>query len=249
MNQVNICGVAIHNFTMNEALVRIERFVLARQPVSVVTPNVDHIVKLQSDASFCGIYARSALVLADGVPLLWASKFLGTPLKEKLSGSDLFPKLCKVAAQKEWHVFFLGGRPSTAAKSAEVLKARYPKLMVSGTYSPDFGFEKDPIHNNKIIQMIQDAKPDILFIGLGTPKQENWADKYKDICKVPVLIGIGASFEFVAGMVKRAPVWMQKAGWEWFWRLMMEPGRLWKRYLVDDMQFFWLVLKQKFGKL
>ena len=97
--------------------------------------------------------------------------------------------------------------------------------------------------------MIQDAKPDILFIGLGTPKQENWADKYKDICKVPVLIGIGASFEFVAGMVKRAPVWMQKAGWEWFWRLMMEPGRLWKRYLVDDMQFFWLVLKQKFGKL
>lgn len=248
MEQVNICGVAIHNFTMHEALAGIERFILARQPVSVVTPNVDHIVKLQSDASFCGIYARSALVLADGVPLLWAAKFLGTPLREKISGSDLFPKLCEVAAQKGWRVFFLGGRPGAAAKSAVVLKNRYPKLIVSGTYSPDFGFEKDPIYNDKIIQMIQHAKPDILFIGLGTPKQENWADKYKDICKVPVSIGIGAGFEFVAGMVKRAPAWMQKTGLEWFWRLLMEPGRLWKRYLVDDMQFFRLVLKQKLGK-
>lgn len=144
---------------------------------------------------------------------------------------------------------FPRGRPGTAAKSAEVLKARYPKLIMAGTYSPDVGFEKNPVLNNKIIHMIQNARPDILFIGLGTPKQENWADQYKDLYRVPVSIGIGASFEFIAGMVKRAPVWMQKSGLEWFWRLMLEPRRLWKRYLIDDMRFFWLVLNQKMGKL
>ena len=247
MRQVNICGVTIHNVSMNEALDEFERFVNIGLPVSVVTPNVDHIVKLQFDAAFHDVYARSSLILADGVPLLWAARFLGTPLKEKISGSDLFPMLCKIASQKGWRVFFLGGREGAASKAAEILKVRYPGLIVCGICSPDFGFEKDPILNNKIIQMIQESKPDFLFIGLGAPKQEIWADKYKDIYKVPVSIGIGVSFEFISGMVKRAPVWMQQIGLEWFWRLLMEPRRLWKRYLIDDMQFFGMVIRQKMG--
>lgn len=248
MKQINICGVSIHNVSMGEVLAKFAQLIEAKEPVSVVTPNVDHIVKLNHDPSFKDVYSRAALVLADGVPLLWAASFLGTPLKEKISGSDLFPKLCEVAAQKGWRVFFMGGREGAAVKAAEVLKSSYPGLVVAGTYSPDFGFEKDAAHNDKIIRMIQEAKPDILFIGLGAPKQEKWADKYKDLYKVPVSVGIGVSFEFVAGMVKRAPKWMQDAGLEWFWRLIMEPRRLWRRYLVDDMKFFSMVFAQKFSK-
>jgi len=216
---------------------------------TVVTPNVDHIVQLQKNADLKKVYKDAALVLADGMPLLWAAKFLGTPLKEKISGSDLFPKLCEVAARKGYKLFFCGGREGAADAAKAVLEQKNLGLNVVGTYCPPFGFENDEEENNKIIAMIKDSKPDILFVGLGAPKQEKWIHKYKEKYQVPVSIGIGVSFEFIAGMVKRAPVWMQKAGLEWFWRLMMEPGRLWKRYLIDDMQFFGLVFKQKMGWL
>jgi exopolysaccharide biosynthesis WecB/TagA/CpsF family protein len=210
-----------------------------------VTPNVDHIIKLQKDEEFQQIYRDASLVLADGMPLLWAAKFLGTPLKEKISGSDLFPKLCTVAAEKGYKVFFLGGRQGAAQKAAEALKMKHNALQVVRCYSPAFGFENSENENKKIVGMIKEARPDILFVGLGAPKQEKWIYKYRNQYQVPVSIGIGVSFEFVAGMVKRAPFCMQKIGLEWFWRLMMEPKRLWKRYLVDDLKFFGLVFKQK----
>jgi N-acetylglucosaminyldiphosphoundecaprenol N-acetyl-beta-D-mannosaminyltransferase len=206
-------------------------------------------MKLQNDAEFRQIYDNASLVLADGMPLIWASKFLGTSLKEKISGSDLFPKLCKVAAEKGYRLFFMGGRPGAALKAAEVLRDRYPDIQIVGTYSPPFGFENDREENDKIVRAIKNAKPDILFVGLGAPKQEKWIYKYRNDYQVPMSIGVGVSFEFVSGMVKRAPLWMQRVGLEWFWRLMMEPKRLWKRYLVDDPVFFWLVLKQKLGLL
>ena len=249
MQIINICGINIHNVSFNETLDVIDGLIKARKPVSVVTPNIDHIIKLHKDEVFRKTYERASLVLADGMPILWAAKFLGTPLKEKVSGSDLFPKVCEMAAKQGWRLFFMGGREGAARKSAEILNRRYPDLMVIGTYCPPFGFEKDPVENEKIVGIIRASKPDIVFVGLGAPKQEKWIDKYKDAYGAPVSIGIGVSFDFVAGMVKRAPGWMQRVGLEWSWRLMMEPGRLWKRYLVDDMQFFWLVLKQKMGKL
>ncbi len=248
MKKVNICGVNIDNVSLQETLDIFDQFVRARKPVSVVTPNVDHIVKLNKDAEFRGIYSRASLVLADGVPLLWASYLLGTPIKEKVSGSDLFPRVCELAAKKGWRLFFMGGREGAAAKAAEILCRLYPGLKVAGTYSPAFGFEKDDKENAKIIAMIKAAKPDILFIGLGAPKQEKWTDRFMAQHGVPVSIGVGVSFEFMAGMVKRAPRWMQKYGFEWFWRLMMEPGRLWKRYLIEDIAFFGLLFRQKFSK-
>jgi len=188
------------------------------------------------------------LVLADGTLLLWAAKFLGTPLKEKISGSDLFPKLCKLSAKKGYKVFFLGGRSDASVTAKKVLQNRYTGLDVVGTYSPPLGFESDPVENKKIIKLIKNFKPDILFVGLGAPKQEKWIYSHKAKYQVPVSIGIGVSFEFVAGMVKRAPRWMQIIGLEWFWRVLMEPLRLWQRYLVDDMKIFGLVLKQKLQK-
>ena len=248
MQRINICGIKIDNVSLDEAVRAISAIVQSRKPSYIVTPNVDHIVKLQKDPEFRDIYSNAALVLPDGMPLLWAAKFLGTLLKEKISGSDLFPRLCEAAAEKGYKVFFLGGREGAAARSAEVLKAEYQKLNVAGTYCPPFGFEQNEAENDKIVQMIKTASPDVLFVGLGAPKQEKWIYKYKDRYQAPLSIGIGASFEFMAGMVRRAPIWMQKSGLEWFWRLMMEPTRLWKRYLIDDMLFFRLILKQKISR-
>ncbi|MCX5694949.1 MAG: WecB/TagA/CpsF family glycosyltransferase [Candidatus Omnitrophica bacterium] len=245
---VNICGVNIHNFTLSEAIERIDSLTVADSFSLVATPNIDHVIRLQKDIDFMKAYNESAIVFPDSMPILWAAKFLGTPFKEKISGSDLFPKLCEVASQKGRKVFFLGGREGAATKSVEILVGKFPDLQVVGTYCPPFGFEHDEQENRKVIEIIQKAKPDILFVGLGAPKQEKWICKYKDQYQVPVSIGIGGSLEFVSGMVKRAPKWMQNAGLEWFWRLIMEPRRLWKRYLIDDPIFFWLVLKQKFSK-
>lgn len=243
--RVKICNTEIDNLDFVSAIKEIEQLIRSKSSTFVVTPNVDHIIKLNKDREFKTIYNEASLILADGQPILWAAKFLGTPIKEKISGSDLFPKLCEVSTVKGYKLFFLGGREGAALKAAEVLKGKYPNMQIVGIYSPPFGFENDEIENNKIIQMIKESTPDILFIGLGAPKQEKWIYKHKYQYHVPVSIGIGVSFEFVAGMVRRAPVWMQKTGLEWFWRLMMEPKRLWKRYLIDDMQFLALVLEQK----
>ena len=243
--KVSLLGVQIDSVTMNQALQRIEEYIKNQGYIYITTPNVHHLILLRKDEDFRSVYRDASLVLPDGVPLLWAAKFLGVPLKEKISGSDLFPVLCAVAAERGYKVFFLGGREGAAQKAAEVLKRRYGSLQVSGWYSPPLGFENNDVENEKIIKMIKEAKPDILFVGLGAPKQEKWIYRFKDQYQVPVSIGIGVSFEFIAGMVKRAPLWMQHSGLEWFWRLMMEPRRLWKRYIIDDMSFFWLILKQK----
>lgn len=248
-SRIDICNIIIDNISMEESIQRVAEFILSKNYSYIVTPNIDHIVRLQKDAYFKKIYDGASLVLADGVPILWAARFLSAPLKEKISGSDLFPKLCEASAKNGWKVFFLGGGEGAAENAADVLKTQYPLLQVVGTYCPPLGFDDDENKNRIIINMIKDVKADILFVGLGSPKQEKWIYKYKDQYQVPVSIGVGVSFEFVAGVVKRAPKWMQKIGLEWFWRLIMEPKRLWKRYLIDDPVFFWLVLKQKLKTL
>jgi N-acetylglucosaminyldiphosphoundecaprenol N-acetyl-beta-D-mannosaminyltransferase len=247
--KINICGTEIDNLTFAETMEEISRLITKKAPAYIVTPNIDHIVKLRKDGEFRKVYAGAALVLADGMPLLWAAKFFGTPLKEKISGSDLLPNFCRLAVDKGFSLFFLGGREGAVEKAAQIMQAKYPGIRIVGTYCPPVGFEKDIIENTRVINKIKEAHPDVLFVGLGAPKQEKWAYKFKDQYQVPVSAGIGVSFEFIAGMVKRAPLWMQRSGLEWLWRLMMEPGRLWKRYILDDSVFFWLVLKQKLGIL
>ncbi len=246
-NKINICGVQIDSINFPEAIKAIEELAIRKSQSLIVTPNIDHIVRFQKDKEFKKIYEAASLVLPDGMPVLWAAKFLGILLKEKISGSDLFLKLCEGATGKGSKLFFLGGKEGAAAKAAEVLKAKYPAIQIVGIYCPPFGFENENKENNKIVEMIKNSRPDILFVGVGSPKQEKWIYNHKDEYQVPVSIGIGATFDFVSGMIKRAPVWMQEAGFEWFWRFMMEPKRLWKRYLIDDPVFFWLVLKQKLG--
>ena len=236
----------IDNLSFNEALEQINNLILQRKNAYVVTPNADHVVQLQNDKFFSEIYKYADLVLADGMSLIWASKFLKTSLKEKISGSDIFPELCRISAQKAYRLFFLGGKPGAAEKSSEKFKKKYPNIIISGTYCPPYGFENVKTENKKIIKILRNTKPDILFVGLGAPKQEKWIYRYKDEYQVPVSIGIGGCFEFESGIIERAPKWMQNNGLEWLWRLVKEPKRLWKRYLVDDMKFFYMVLKQKF---
>ena len=243
--RVDIAGVQIDNYTMDEALAWIEAMIARRTPPTyAVTPNVDHIVKVRYDETFGRAYAEAPLVLADGMPIMWAAKFLKTPLKEKVSGSDLFPLFCEVAARRGYKLFFLGGRSGAIEEAARVLRVRYQGLKVVGLHCPPMGFEKDPVENQKAIDLVRASGADLLFVGLGTPKQENWIYRHHRDCGVPVSIGIGASFDFVAGQQKRAPVVMQKLGLEWLWRLVLEPKRMYRRYLVEDPEFFALVWRQ-----
>ena len=243
--RVDVAGVDIDNVSFADVVQKIEESILKRTPGFIVTPNIDHIVKLGKDANFKAVYREAMLVVPDGMPVLWAARFLGNPLKEKVSGSDILPRLCGISQKKGYKLFFLGGKSGSAVKAAEVLKKKHQGLQIVGVYSPPFGFENDENEDKQIVEMIKNSHPDILFVGLGAPKQEKWIHKhYKDL-GVPVSIGVGGTFEFISGAVRRAPAWMQIAGLEWLWRLAMEPKRLWRRYLVEDMEFFWIVLKQK----
>ncbi len=246
MERIEIMNVLIDNVNMNEAIEKIDSFVKSFKYNMVVTPNVDHIVKLQKDEEFKRVYDNSDLVLVDGQILVWSSKLLRKGLKEKVSGSDLLPNLCEHSVDKGYKVFFLGGMPGVADKAAKVLKEKQPNLKIVGTYSPPFGFENDEKENDKINNMLLKLKPDILFVGLGAPKQEKWIFNNKDKYKVPVSLGIGASFDFVAGTIKRAPKWMQQCGLEWFFRFLKEPKRLFRRYFIDDSVFILMFINEIF---
>lgn len=247
-DKIRFLNILIDNLDMASALAAVDRLIEKRDPQYLVTLNIDHVVRLHKDVRFKEAYDSAAVILADGMPILWAARFLGTPLKEKVSGSDLFPKLCEISAHKGYKIFFMGGREGAAQRAAEIFRVKYPGIRIVGVYSPPFGFEADSSENYKIVSMIRGSGADIVFVGLGAPKQENWIYEHREEYRVPVSIGIGASFEFAAGFVKRAPLWMQRTGFEWLWRLAMEPKRLWRRYLVEDMEFFRIVLKQKFKK-
>lgn len=233
----------IDNCTMDEALEEVDRLINNGKYNYVVTPNVDHIVQLEEDYEFRKIYEEANLILADGMPLIWISKFMENPIKEKISGSDFFPKVCEVAVRKSYSIFLLGAAEGIAQKAAENLEKRYPGLNVVGTYSPSYGFEKKKDEILKITNIINESKPDILFVGLGAPKQEKFIYNYREKLKVPISLGIGASIDFEAGNVKRAPEFMQKTGFEWLYRLSKEPKRLFRRYIIEDVKILKIIAK------
>jgi len=182
---------------------------------------------------FRRIYREAHAVVADGMPIVWTSRIAGTPLKQRVAGSDMLTELGLWLERKRYRLFFLGAAEGVAEEAKRRLQERFPALMIVGCYSPPFGFESMEEENEKIVAMIREARPDILLVGLGAPKQEKWIYRRYRQYRVPVSIGVGATFDFLAGRIRRAPVWMQKAGLEWMWRLMREPRRLWRRYLRD----------------
>jgi N-acetylglucosaminyldiphosphoundecaprenol N-acetyl-beta-D-mannosaminyltransferase len=243
--KATIAGVRIDALSFDEVVGAIAQHAAGGgAPGYVVTPNAHHIVLLQKDAFLRKIYERAFLVVPDGVPLTWAAGLLGISLCDRVNGTDLFEALCAHAAQHALRVFLLGGREGAATAAAARLRARHPTLEVCGTYCPPFGFENDPAENSRIVTAINAARPHLLFVGLGAPKQEYWMSRNLEQLAVPVSLGIGVSFEFVGGIVARAPRWMQRAGLEWLHRLGTEPSRLWKRYLFGNAHFCWLVIRQ-----
>lgn len=243
MSRIKFLNIEIDNITMNECIDRIEELILKRSNSYVVTPNVDHIVKLQEDKEFMEVYKNADLIVADGMPLIWISNLTGEKIKEKISGSDLFPKLCERAREKGYSIFLLGAAEGVAEIAKKNLEAKYSGINIVGTYSPPYGFEKNEEEIDKIINIVNEKKTDILAVGLGAPKQEKFIYKYKDRLNVPVSLAIGATIDFEAGNVKRAPRFMQKLGLEWFYRLMKEPKRMYKRYLVYDLKIIKIIFE------
>ncbi len=242
--RIEFLGVPLDVVGFSEALDRLVGLARGDRPAYAVTANVDHIVRFHRCPDVRHLYTQADLVVADGMPVIWASRLLRTPLPERVAGSDLFPALCAEAARHDLSVFLLGGAPGTAQRAAEVLQARHPRLRVAGTCCPKHGFEKDPQQLSQAVDAVRAAQPHILFVGLGSPKQEKWIATNAAVCGAKLSIGVGISFSFVCGEVVRAPRWMQRAGLEWFHRLSQEPHRLWKRYLLDDTAFLVLVLTE-----
>ncbi len=243
---VELFGVTMNNMCLSEFLNVVDKLIESRLSSYVVTPNVDHICQLQTDKKLQSVYEDASLVLPDGMPLLWAGKLCGKPIKEKLSGSDLVYWLTEHASKKGYSIFFLGAEEGIAELASKELYKKYPGFDVAGFYSPPLGFEKNPVEIEKVCTILQEAKPDICYVAFGTPKQDYFNYDYCAQLGIPCMLGIGASLDFVAGKTKRAPVWMQRWGLEWLWRLFQEPRRLWYRYLVQDSVFILLLCQEVF---
>ena len=242
MNPVNLLNLNIDNITMSELLEKL------RFGGVVFTPNVDHLMKMQKNSEFYLAYQKADYIVCDSKLLVYASNFLGTPIQEKISGSDFFPAFYNYYKHEEQiKIFLLGGLGKTAEIAQQKINSKVGRDMIVATYSPPFGFENDCQECQKIIELINYSKATVLAIGVGAPKQELWLYKFKhQLQYVKIFLAIGATINFEAGHMKRAPKWMSEVGLEWFHRLLSEPRRLIKRYLLDDLPFFWLVLKQKF---
>jgi N-acetylglucosaminyldiphosphoundecaprenol N-acetyl-beta-D-mannosaminyltransferase len=241
-NQVRILNVSLDNLSTAELLENLKEGI-------VFTPNVDHLVKLQRDRDFFETYHHADFRVCDSQILLYASRFLGTPLKEKVSGSDLFPAFYQFHRHnKDITIFLLGAAHGVAACARDKINHKVGREMVVGAHSPSFGFEKNDQECLEIIETINRSRATVLAVGAGAPKQENWIRKYKDhFPHVKIFLAIGATIDFEAGSIKRSPKWMSKMGIEWLFRIYSDPKRLWKRYLVEDLPFFWLVIQQKLG--
>lgn len=245
MSRMRFMNTEIDNLTMAEALDAIDGLIQASENAYVVTPNIDHLVQLERGGELNEVYKHADLILTDGQPLIWISKWYHTPIKEKISGSDLFPLLCALAADKGYTMYFLGAAEGIAASAAEKLMKRFPGLQVVGTYSPPFGFEKDEAEVELVIKQIKDVAPHILIVGLGCPKQELFIYHHKDELGVPLSIGLGASLDFEAGNIKRAPKWMSDHGLEWLFRITQDPKRMAIRYFVDDRKILGMAIKYR----
>lgn len=237
---VKILNIQISNISMQEMLANLEQGV-------VLTPNVDHLMKLQHDADFFHIYKSADYRVCDSQVLLYASRFLGTPLQEKISGSDLFPAFYKFHADnKDIKIFLLGGLEGVPDKAAATINQKINREIVVGYYSPPFGFESDEQECLAIVERISRSGATVLAVAVGAPKQEKWIYRYKShLPMVKIFMAIGATVDFEAGVIRRAPSWMSRLGVEWLYRLMNEPNRLWRRYFIDDLPFFYLLLKQR----
>lgn len=238
---VNLLNIKMDNLSMQELLTA-----LAEKGGMVVTPNVDHMMKLQHDPEFHQVYRHSDYVVCDSKILMQASRLLGQPVREKISGSDLFPAFYTYYGNDpDMRIFLLGGPPGVAKEAQARINTKVGRAIITDTYCPPFGFEHNFEENEQIIDRINASNATVLAIGVGAPKQEKWVYHHRHrLPNIKIFLAIGATINFEAGHTARSPQWVSEAGLEWMHRLISEPKRLWKRYLVDDLPFGWLLIQQ-----
>ncbi|MFY9344430.1 MAG: WecB/TagA/CpsF family glycosyltransferase [Planctomycetota bacterium] len=229
--QIPLGEVRVHAIRQSECVAHVMRALDRRTGGSIATVNLDHWRRLRTDAAFRAAYRDASLVVADGMPLVWASRLQGTPLPERVAGSDLIFSLTRAAAEHDHGVFLLGGNPGTAEIAAQRLAEQAPGLRVVGTHCPQRGFEQDPAQLAAVRELVARSGAGIVFVALGSPKQELFIHAQRSALPQAWWIGVGISFSFVAGEVRRAPLWVQRHGLEWLHRLLQDPARLWTRYL------------------
>lgn len=240
-----LLGVPFDKVTAADSLRIIEQMIDSKRPHYAATANVDFVVQALGDVELQRILTDADLVLCDGMPLVWASRFLGNALPERVAGADLVPQLLAHAERNGWRLFFLGGTEESVAQAAEKVQQLHPRLQLVGAYSPPFKslFEMD---HDDIVHRVRGAKPDVLLVAFGCPKQEKWISMHFQQLGVPLSMGVGATIDFLAGSVRRAPYWMQRTGTEWIFRLLQEPRRLFHRYFTDFWVFGAAILRQWF---
>lgn len=247
MSRIKFLNTYIDSLTAQEAKAQVDQMVQKRHPQYVVTPNTDIVMLMQKNSDLLDICNKADLILTDGEMVVKLSKFLGNPIKERVAMTDFVWDVCDLAVEKNYRIFLFGGKEDVLEKGKKRIQKKYPNLNICGHYSPPLGFENNPVELKKSLDLISESKADILIVFLGCPKQERFIAKYKDEYQVPVSITMGGCIDFIGADIKRAPMWMQKSGLEWFFRFAQEPKRLFKRYFIDDMQIFPLVLKYKLG--
>lgn len=242
IDKVKILNINIQSISKQELLENMHKGVF-------VTPNLDHMIKLQKDKDFFDVYRASDWVVCDSKILLLMSKFLGKSIKEAIPGSSFFPSFCDYHRDNlDMKIFLLGAAPGIAEKAMSKINARIGRDIVADFFSPSFGFENDELECTEIIRKINESNCNVLVVGVGAPKQEKWIMRYKDeLSNINLFMALGATIDFEAGNIKRAPIFFQKLYLEWFYRFLNEPRRLWRRYFIEDPLFFWYVIKQKIG--
>jgi N-acetylglucosaminyldiphosphoundecaprenol N-acetyl-beta-D-mannosaminyltransferase len=232
--RLDLGGVLVDQVDPSLAVERLRGFLASGRPHQVATVNLDFVSIAGRQAAFRAAINRAELAVADGMPLVWLSRLRGRPLAARITGHELVEACCRLAAETGRGVFLLGAAPGVAAAAARELEARHPGLRVVGTYSPPFG-PLTAAEDARMVRMVREAAPGFLFVALGPPRQELWIRAYLEELGVPVAMGVGCVLDVLAGEVRRAPGWAQRAGLEWACRLAQEPRRLWKRYVLDDV--------------
>jgi N-acetylglucosaminyldiphosphoundecaprenol N-acetyl-beta-D-mannosaminyltransferase len=240
-DRITLMGCQVDNLTMEETLGRVEGFIASGQPHQHVVVNVDKLVKASRDEELRTIINDCALVNVDGMPVVWASRLLGKPLKERVAGVDLFEALMQRAGEKGWRVFLLGAREEVVSAVKHTYEKKYPKLTIAGYRN---GYWKGEQEEAAVVEQIKASEADLLFVAISSPKKEQFLGHYQAQMKIPFAMGVGGTFDVAIGRVKRAPVWMQQSGLEWFYRFLQEPRRMFRRYFIDDMAFIWLFIKE-----
>lgn len=244
--RVNILGVGVHALNLRSAILVLQGAIVNRTKGYVCVTGVHGVSEAQADPSFRAILNQALLNTPDGMPMVWTGKWLGFGDMERVYGPDLLLEVCKASQWTRWKHFFYGGAPGTAEALATVLQAKYPQLQIVGTHTPPFR----PLtlaELNDLQAQVAAARPDIIWVGLSTPKQENFMASTLSSLDVPVMIGIGAAFDLISGKVRQSPRWIQRSGFEWLFRLIQEPRRLWRRYLTNNPLFVWRLFLQLSG--